>query len=172
VSRLAVLYGSSIQAIIEANNLNEDALIYVGQGLTIPVALPAPATSTPSPTPIIVTATPGAGTTYIVRPGDTLYRIAVRFNLSPAAIAQANGIVNVNLIQAGQELIIPATGSVISATAIPAATETQPTTYIVRPGDNLYRISLRFGVSMLALSEANGILNVNRLFAGQVLIIP
>jgi LysM repeat protein len=44
--------------------------------------------------------------------------------------------------------------------------------YIVQPGDNLFRISLRAGVTLSALAAANGISNINRIFVGQVLIIP
>jgi LysM repeat protein len=98
------------------------------------------------------------------------------------AIAQLNGIVNTNLIRVGQELVIPGAGGSTDVTAVPASPtptpeepdepQEEPTTYVVRPGDNLYRISLRFNVSMLALSEANGIVNVNKIFAGQVLVIP
>src|SRR5512135_2980282 len=41
--------------------------------------------------------------------------------------------------------------------------------YTVRPGDNLYRVSLRFGVSMYAVMQANGLVNPNYVYAGQVL---
>src|SRR5258708_30318407 len=44
--------------------------------------------------------------------------------------------------------------------------------YTVQPGDNLYRISLKFGVTMAAIQEANGITNPNLIFVGQVLNIP
>jgi hypothetical protein len=44
--------------------------------------------------------------------------------------------------------------------------------YTVRPGDNLYRVSLRFGVSMYAVMQANGLVNPNYVYAGQVLRIP
>jgi LysM repeat protein len=46
------------------------------------------------------------------------------------------------------------------------------TTYVVQPGDNLYRIAARFGVSVAALQQANGIANPNLIFVGQVLLIP
>ena len=39
-------------------------------------------------------------------------------------------------------------------------------------GQNLYRISLRYHVSVSAIAKANNIANVNRIFAGQVLVIP
>src|SRR5690242_12533612 len=46
------------------------------------------------------------------------------------------------------------------------------TTYTVQPGDNLFRISLRFGVPLATLAQANGISNTNLIFVGQVLQIP
>ena len=115
---------------------------------------------------------PSGGTTYLVQPGDTLFRIATRFNTTVMAIAQANGILNVNLIRSGQQLTIPGTGETAMPPAPTEEPADEPTTYVVQRGDNLYRISLRFGVTMLAIGEANGILNANRIYAGQVLIIP
>jgi LysM repeat protein len=191
VGRLATLYGSSIEAIIAANGLDEEALIFVGQNLVVPVRLAPPATVTPTATQavVIVTATPGAGdpppatgtTTYVVQPGDTLRRIAQRFNTTVATLAQLNGIANVNLIFSGQRLTVPAAGQVVTpvpptgvpATSAPAATAVPaPRTYQVQPGDNLFRIALRFGVSVRALSRANNITNPNFIFSGQVLTIP
>jgi LysM repeat protein len=192
VSRLATLYGSTTQAIIAANGLDEQALIFVGQGLVIPVRLNAPATETPTVTPqvIVVTATqaapaptatpqpaPGGTTVYVVQPGDTLRRIALRFNTTVSALAQLNGITNINYIQVGQRLNVP--GAAQPPTPIPPTTAPGPTatpaqarTYRVQPGDNLFRIALRFGVSMRALQQANGIVDPNRIFWGQVLTIP
>jgi LysM repeat protein len=62
---------------------------------------------------------------------------------------------------------------VICLVATPTiALNAQGTTYTVQPGDNLYRISLRFGVSISAIAQANGIGNTNLIFVGQVLQIP
>lgn len=178
VGRLSILYGTTNEAIIQANSLNENALIYVGQGLLIPVRLPAPATSTPTITPEVAEPQdPGTGgaadTIYFVVAGDTLFGIANRYNTTVGALAQLNGIVNPNRIQVGQRLIVPPTGGAVTPPQAPAPTPVPaPVTYVVQPGDNLYRISLRFGVSMQRLGEVNGILNANRIYAGQVLIIP
>jgi murein DD-endopeptidase MepM/ murein hydrolase activator NlpD len=44
--------------------------------------------------------------------------------------------------------------------------------YIVQSGDTLYSIAIRFGISLTALTETNGITDPNQLFPGQELIIP
>lgn len=47
-------------------------------------------------------------TRYTIQRGDTLTRIASRFNVTVEAIAQANGIKNVDVIKTGAVLDIPA----------------------------------------------------------------
>lgn len=44
--------------------------------------------------------------------------------------------------------------------------------YVVQPGDTLTQIALRFGIALNALTDANGINDVNSVFAGDVLTIP
>jgi nucleoid-associated protein YgaU len=53
----------------------------------------------------------------------------------------------------------------------PEATKT-PRKHIVQRGENLFRISLRYGVPMEAIVKANNIQNPALIYAGQVLIIP
>src|SRR3954465_5327322 len=48
----------------------------------------------------------------------------------------------------------------------------QGQTYTVQPGDNMFRIALRFGVTVEALAAANGIVDVTHVYVGQVLVIP
>ena len=67
-----------------------------------------------------------SSTTYVVRPGDTLYRISVTFGVRMDAIASANGIYNYNLIFVGQTLVIPCGGSVSYATSYVAPQYTAP----------------------------------------------
>ncbi len=63
---------------------------------------------------------------YTVQPGDNIFRIAIRYNTTIYAIAQANGLPNPNLIFTGQNLVIPYSGSFtwtqIPPTPIPTAT--------------------------------------------------
>ena len=44
--------------------------------------------------------------------------------------------------------------------------------HVVAPGENLFRISLRYGTTMSAIASANGIANIHRIYAGQSLVIP
>ncbi len=101
VSGIALRYGITSWALIQANNLASANLIYVGQQLIIPGGATTP--------------TPAQGT-YTVRPGDTLSSIAARFGTTAAALAAQNGIANPELIYVGQVLrllgnaITPASG--------------------------------------------------------------
>src|SRR5688572_20198078 len=111
-------------------------------------------------------------TTYVVQPGDNLFRLSLRFNTSMSAIAQANGITNLNLIFVGQTLIIPG-GTGPGPTQVPPTTQPGGTgTYTVVPGDTLSSIAARFGTTYQAIAQLNGIANPNLIFAGQVLRIP
>jgi hypothetical protein len=44
--------------------------------------------------------------------------------------------------------------------------------HTVQPGETLFRIALRYGVSVNTLASANGIFNPNVIYAGQVLVVP
>lgn len=70
------------------------------------------ATNLPPTPPKTITSNPAAGASggrfvYVVQPGDHLFRIALRFGTTVAAIAAINGIRNPDLIYVGQALIIP-----------------------------------------------------------------
>ncbi len=105
--RIALRYGTTVQALATANNIANPALIYVGQVLVIPAAgqpVPQPTAVPGQPTPV-----PGTLVTYTVVAGDNLSRIAQRYGTTVAALASANNIVNPNLIYVGQVLKITST---------------------------------------------------------------
>jgi len=172
--RISLKFNVSVSALMAANGITNPNLIFVGQRLVIPspgtVVTPPATTTSPPPS--------GSTTTYVVQRGDTLFLISLRFNVSISALMAANGITNPNLIFVGQRLTIPGAGAPPTATPPPGATPaptTPPsgsTVYIVQPGDVLWRIALKFGVSASAIIAANGLTNPNLLFVGQRLIIP
>lgn len=64
------------------------------------------------------------------------------------------------------------TSTATATTTSSSSTTASGTVYIVERGDTLYRISLRYGVSLVALMQANGITNADLIYAGQHLNIP
>ena len=93
--RIALRYGTTVQALASANGIANPGLLYVGQRLTIPG-------SSGQPTPA-----PSGGTTHVVQRGENLFRIALRYNMSYLTLAQYNGISNPAQIYVGQVLRIP-----------------------------------------------------------------
>lgn len=180
--RISLKFNVTIAAIQQTNGLSGSNIL-VGQVLCIPtggVAVTPKPTTKPGSTPVTPVASPGK---YTVQPGDNLFRIALKFGTTVAAIQQANGLTSV-IIRVGQVLIIPGKGGAAPTATKPAATQipsgptatTAPSTgsggtYTVQPGDNLFRIALKFGTTVAAIKAANG-LTSDTIRVGQVLIIP
>ena len=123
----------------------------------------------------------GGMITHVVSPGENLYRISLRYGVSVQALMQANGLANASSVRAGQRLVVP-TASSTGNSAVPAvpppnmpedpSVQEGATTHSVAVGENLYRISLRYGVNVQALAWANGLNNPHLLYVGQKLVIP
>ena len=106
---------------------------------------------------------------HVVRPGENLFRIALRYSTTVDAIVAANGLTNRRLIHVGQRLAIPRGADSPPTTDHPT---TLSGTYVVQRGDTLSAIALRHGVTVWALVQANGLSNANLIYAGQRLTIP
>lgn len=123
---------------------------------------PAPTAPAPSPT----SPPPSGQVKHTVKRGENLFRIALRYGTTVQAIASANRIANPARIYVGQVLVIPSSGGQ------PSPPATGGTTYVVKRGDNLFRIALRYNISYLYLAQYNGITNPSQIYVGQVLRIP
>lgn len=104
---------------------------------------------------------------YVVQPNDTLIEIALRYNLTLANIVRANRLANQNLIFPGQKLRLPG----VPAKAVSLPDQPNPT-HTVQPGDTLFNIANRYGVSMSNIILANNLANPNLIQVGQTLKIP
>ncbi len=100
---------------------------------------------------------------YVVKEGDTLSSIAVKYGTTYESIAKLNGISNPNLIYPGQVLKIEASKKDIS--------NSEGIYYTVKAGDNLSSIAIKYGVNYQTLASINGISNPNLIYPGQVLLI-
>lgn len=138
LTRIALKYGTTVQAIVQANNITNPNLVFVGQVLTIPGAgitptlQPTGTVSAPPPQP---TTAPASETIHVVQPGENLFRVALKYGLSTAFLASYNGITNPNLIYVGQRIRIPSGAAAqpqpvtpvpVSATPLPATVGATP----------------------------------------------
>jgi len=99
-----------LQALIASNNLAAPYTIYPGQQLSVP---------------------PGV-TTYVVRPGDSVYSISQNYGIPMSVIIDANGLEPPYIITPGTVLTVPP--------GVPF--------YVVRPGDTLFRIAAQYNVAV------------------------
>ncbi|MDT8307074.1 MAG: LysM peptidoglycan-binding domain-containing protein [Anaerolineae bacterium] len=119
-------------------------------------------------------ATPAAAEerTHVVQAGENLYRIGLQYGISWVVLANYNNLPNANAIVVGQELKIPPDPTAPAGTPTPTPAPSGETTYVVQAGDNLYRIGRLYNISWVLIAEANGLVNPNQIFVGQVLKIP
>jgi murein DD-endopeptidase MepM/ murein hydrolase activator NlpD len=96
--RIAERFGTTVEAIVAANDITNPSLIQVGQKLIIPAAEPAPAPSLESRPKTWV---------HPVQPGENLPSLAFRYGTTVWALREANEINRYGLLWAGQELTIP-----------------------------------------------------------------
>lgn len=184
--RIALQYNTTTQELAELNGILDVSNIQVGQRLLVP-ALP---TAAPLPQ------------THEVQPGETLFTIAQLYGVSVDALLAQNDIANANQIYPGQLLTIaaadeaaPQATPAAESTASPvpeetAAPEILPTPagdrpgsenelptissniHVVQAGETLFRIALRYDLSVNELASANGIADPTRIYVGQQLVIP
>jgi len=117
---------------------------------------------------LVIPASPAAAqgsTIHVVRPGETLYRIALRYGTTVNTLVQANGLRNANFIWWGQRLVIPGR----SGTPAPSPSQGY---HIVRPGETLSQIARRYGTTTGVLVQLNGLRNANFIWWGQRLRLP
>jgi LysM repeat protein len=163
----------SLNLLLGANpGLNKNASLRVGQEVLVPGGGTTVTTGTGGPSipdPTIVS--PGA-TSYVIKKGDNLTRIASSHGVSIQALRTTNGLSD-DTLRIGQTLVIPGGGSTLSTpTPVPAPEASLGgNNYTVRSGDNLSRIAVIYGTTVPKLLALNGLSNANSIRVGQVLIV-
>lgn len=151
LSGIALEYNTTVQILVELNNIANPNLIYAGSTLIVPSGESSIDTDGNS--------TSGQ-TIYVVQRGDTLNKIAAEFGTTARAIAVENNIRNINLIYVGQRLIIPTNRYDLNHTL-----------YKIQWGDTLWSISRRYGVPIATIVRLNRIQNPNLIYAGSTIRI-
>jgi LysM repeat protein len=105
------------------------------------------------------------------------YDAAVRSRLLGASLVAA-GLLGLAAAcsdgdDAGARATLPpiSTTTTIPPTTVPPP-PTQPRFYEIQPGDTLIEIATAYGLPMQAIMEKNGIVDQNKIFAGQILELP
>ena len=138
-------------------------------------------------------------TTYVVRKGDSLWKISRTYGISIAELAAYNNIAPSKPIKIGQKLIIPAGSNAVKGARTAPATDKKAVkkkaaakktagkkntgkaekaavpadgVYIVKEGDSFSRIAAKYHVRVADIEAANPGVSSNRLQIGQKLNLP
>lgn len=115
---------------------------------------------------------PRAHTSYVVRPGDSLWRIASAHRVSPGEIMQLNRM-KTDVVMLGHTLLIPTPGGATSTQNSTTQVTYKPYYHDVRPGDTSVTISKKYDVSRQALMAANPRVDFGGgLIPGSRIVIP
>ena len=154
--KIASKYDTTVATLKSINNLKSDNLT-INQQLLVPKNKDMDITIDQD----------DKGITYVVKSGDSLWKIANSYGVSVDKIKSANNLKS-DVLSIGQKLLIPV--SDVNVEEKP----TEPTSgvnYVVVSGDNLYSIANKYGVSVDDIKRLNN-LSSNTLKIGQVLKIP
>lgn len=93
---------------------------------------------------------------YVIKPGDTLYNIAKRYNTNVDEIKRINNL-NTNMLKIGETILIPGTSNY--------------QTYVIRTNDTLEGIALKYNTTVENIMKANNLLT-DDVTVGQIILIP
>jgi len=104
----------------------------------------------------------------LVEVGDSLSKIAKRYDTTTEILAAINGICDVNQIYVGQKILLAGAGSETDDGVDP---ESISITVLVEVGDSLSKIAKQYDTTVDDLMVANDITDPNLVFVGQELVV-
>lgn len=166
--RVAAKHNVSVEALQECNTAKT---FKVGQTLRIPGRTLAPAVGKTVAAEAKKWAAKRAN--YLVRQGDTVWSIARQFKTDPSSLLQANGLTKNSALTPGQKIFVPEAGSleVQVAKAQAEVVRKELVSYQVRPGDTVWNISKRFGVTPTELRQWNKLADNSPIRPGDQLML-
>jgi membrane-bound lytic murein transglycosylase D len=161
LSVIARRYGTSVRAIMALNGLKSRNFIRAGWKLKIPTRKTY-ASLRKTSLPVPRSKVKGSLIEYVVRKGDSLWRIANRFGTTTKAIQSVNQLNNTHL-RIGQVLMIPK--------GLTALKKMKTKTYTVLEGDSPYIIARKYQMSLSDFLRLNHLTPRSTIFPGQVLLV-
>ena len=171
-------YGVSVAALTEANPGVDPTRLRIGQGLAVPVGAAATAARPGVPGKPQAEAAGQSGSGYVVADGDNFWTIAKRLGVDMIELTRLNAGLDPLRLKPGQVLAVPenARADALRVPAQPGAGEARSISdaglYPVAPGDTLWALSRRFGVSLDTLLAVNGEVDPARMRVGQLVTVP
>lgn len=147
--KLAITYETTVEAIIKINPGINPNNLQIGQRICIPSKAPQKC--------------PMGTFEYTIKQGDTIYKLAKAYNTTVEAILMVNPGINPDNLQIGSTICIPSEKPAPGCDGI---------YYVVRPGDTLYSIAHKYGISLAELMAANPGVDPYNLMVGQLICIP
>lgn len=145
---IAALYGTSAQAIRQANAISDPRDIFVGQRVIVPGAGSA-------------SSIPAAQTTVVAGLGDTIATLAAQYGVTPQQLGRANRVVNPQRLYAGQTVSIPATDRQRASGLATVGTT-----------DSWWSVAFYANANLVALGLVNHIDNPLFLAPGSLIMLP
>lgn len=112
------------------------------------------------------------GGEYSVESGDTLGRIARKYNTSVDELSSLNNIADPNFIKIGQKLILPQQQIQSKPADLPIEEKENKNVYRIKSGDTLGKIAKQYGTSVNTLASINNIKDPNLIIVNQELQLP
>jgi membrane-bound lytic murein transglycosylase D len=172
LSGIALRYRVSQSMLMASNPKVKSRRLQIGQRIVVPTG---GALSTKVARRMAEPAV-AAGTTWRtfhrVQRGETISEIADEYGVTQRELLAWNGLDPRGRIRAGQRIRVSSPDTRPATQAEPGTRRTAAKTHIVRPGETLTGLARRYGVSIQALREANGMAERETLRSGTALKIP
>ncbi len=161
LSIIARRYRTSVRAIVAVNGLKNSRYIKAGWTLKIPTERAYASIEKTSPT-LPAVRTEEKFLEYVVRKGDSLWKIANRFETTTKAIQSLNQLNNTHLI-IGQVLVISKDLTVFE--------KIDTKKYKVLKGDSPYIIAQKYQMTLSEFLRLNRLTPRSTIFPGQILLV-
>jgi LysM repeat protein len=158
LSEIAERYGTTVQRLMQLNNLRSVQDLWAGSRIQVPGAGGGASSGG------------GGRGNYTVKPGETLSEIAERYGTSVQRLMQLNGLRSVQDLWAGSRIQVPGASGGSSSSA--ARTTTVKANYTVKSGETLSELAERYGTSVQRLMELNNLRSSQDLWAGSRIQVP
>lgn len=153
LSEIAMKFGTTVSSIVALNpSIKNPNLIYPGQQFTIQTNANTSQTE---------------DTVYIVKSGDTLSEIALKYGTTVNSLVQINQIKNKNLIYPGERIIIRSSNTISGG-----QNSCGKILYQIKWGDTLSELAIRYHSTVEEIAKINNIANPNLIYAGTTIRIP